>query len=308
VQLYLPLVESLANRYRLRGAERDDLVQVGSIGLLNAIERCDPKRRDEFAAFAVPTIAGEIKRHLRDRSKTVRLPRRLEEASARLPTARERLTAELGRPPDGRELAAELGVPEEDLPVLEGPAELPEDIAEVATDGELDSHLHLTGAFDVLDETERRIVYLRFVREVSGREAAAELDMTVDELSRRTRVALGKLRAELEDDAFRNLVPETRDEAEPEPAAVRQRPRGTRRERGGRILVRMPPPLHDQLAAVAVREGMSLNRHVTNVLDSALHAEESEPSAVPRWLPAAIVTHIVVVVVCVAVAILLLVA
>ena len=56
VQLYLPLVETLANRYRVHGVERDDLVQVGSIGLLNAIERFDHKRGDEFAAFAVPTI------------------------------------------------------------------------------------------------------------------------------------------------------------------------------------------------------------------------------------------------------------
>ena len=122
VQLYLPLVEALANRYRLRGAERDDLVQVGSIGLLNAIERFDPKRGDEFAAFAVPTIAGEIKRHLRDRSKTVRLPRQLAEASVRLPAVREQITARLGRAPDSRELAEALGVEEADLPVLESPA------------------------------------------------------------------------------------------------------------------------------------------------------------------------------------------
>ena len=99
VQLYLPLVEAFANRYRVHGAERDDLVQVGSIGLLNAIERFDPKRGDEFAAFAVPTIAGEIKRHLRDRSKTVRLPRQLAEASVRLPAVREQMTARLGRAP-----------------------------------------------------------------------------------------------------------------------------------------------------------------------------------------------------------------
>ena len=119
VKLYMPLVEGLANRHDRRGAEHDDLVQAGSIGLLNAIERFDPKRGDEFAAFAVPTIAGEMKRHLRDRAAIVRLPRSLHEASVRLPRAREALTARLGRGPTAAELAAEIRVSEEDLGRLE---------------------------------------------------------------------------------------------------------------------------------------------------------------------------------------------
>jgi len=73
VQLYLPLVDTLANRYLVNGVEREDLVQVGSIGLLNAIERFDPKRGDEFAAFAVPTVAGEIKRNARDARVDIKL-------------------------------------------------------------------------------------------------------------------------------------------------------------------------------------------------------------------------------------------
>jgi RNA polymerase sigma-B factor len=307
VQLYLPLVEALANRYRVHGAERDDLVQVGSIGLLNAIERFDHKRGDEFAAFAVPTIAGEIKRHLRDRSKTVRLPRRLEEASARLPAVREQMTARLGRAPESRELADELGVAEADLPVLESPARLPEAV-EATADGDLEDHLLLTGAFDVLDETERQIVYLRFVREVSRREAAAELGMTADQLRRRTRAALAKLRAELEDSAFPSSAPDNRIEAdEPAPEATpapapeanqsggAAGPAQRRRagERSGRILVRVPPPMHEELAQTAEREGVSLNQYVTNVLGSALQAEHHGTPPVPRWLPAAIVTDIV---------------
>ena len=110
VKLYMPLVEGLAHRHDRRGAEHDDLVQAGSIGLLNAIERFDPKRGEEFVAFAVPTVAGEIKRHLRDRAATVRLPRSLHEASVRLPRTREALTAGLGREPSATELAAEVGV------------------------------------------------------------------------------------------------------------------------------------------------------------------------------------------------------
>jgi RNA polymerase sigma-B factor len=319
VQLYLPLVEALANRYRVHGAERDDLMQVGAIGLLNSIERFDPKRGDEFAAFAVPTIAGEIKRHLRDRSKTVRLPRRLEEASMRLPAVREQMTARLGRVPDSRELAEELGVEEQDLPVLEGPAALPEETVQATSDDELESHLLLTGAFDVLDETERRIVYLRFVREVSRREAAAELGMTAEQLRRRTRVALAKLRVELEDSAFSNIARENREADEPASDATPApegdengdavRPAQPRRAAGrrGRILVRMPPPMHDELAEAARHEGMSLNQHITNVLDSAVHAERHDARAMPRWLPAAIVTHIIVTLVCVTAAIVLLV-
>jgi RNA polymerase sigma-B factor len=322
VQLYLPLVEAFANRYRLYGAERDDLVQVGSIGLLSAIERFDPKRGDEFAAFAVPTIAGEIKRHLRDRSRTVRLPRRLEEASVRLPAVREQMTARLGRAPDSRELAAELGVGEEDLSVLESPADLPEEAVGATTDGDLDSRLLLTGAFDVLDDTERQIVYLRFVRELSRRQAASQLGMTADQLRRRTRVALAKLRAELEDSAFPHVGHANRDDGDgPAPEATLAAeanqnggaadPAQPRRAggRSGRLQVRMPPPLHDELAEAAEREGVSLNQHITNVLRSALHTEYHGAPPVPRWLPAAIVTDIVVLtLVCVAAMILLLVA
>jgi hypothetical protein len=259
---------------------------------------------------------------LRDHSKTVRLPRRLEEASVRLPAVREQMTARIGRAPDSHELAEELGVAVEDLPVLESPADLPGEAVEGTTDGGLESHLLLTGAFDVLDETERRIVYLRFVRELSRREAAAELGMTADQLRRRTRAALAKLRAELEDSAFPNIAHENPDQAdEPEPEAMlapkanqngrAAGPAQPRRagERSGRIMVRMPPPMHYELAEAAEREGVSLNQHITNVLGSALNAEHHEAPPVPRWLPAAIVTNIVVLtLVCVAAVILLLVA
>ncbi len=106
--------------------------------------------------------------------------------------------------PDARELAEELGVAESDLPLLHSPTGPPGAVeaVEATADGESDAHLTLTGAFDVLDDTERQIVYLRFVREVSRREAAAALGMTADQLRRRTRIALAKLRAELEDSAF----------------------------------------------------------------------------------------------------------
>src|SRR4051794_27851873 len=88
IELYLPLVETLARRYVGRGEDREDLVQVGSIGLINAIDRFDPQRGGELAAYAVPNIEGEIRRHLRDRSSTIRLPRAVEELRAPLARAR----------------------------------------------------------------------------------------------------------------------------------------------------------------------------------------------------------------------------
>ena len=336
VQLYLPLVESFAKRYGMRGAEHEDLVQVGSIGLLNAIERFDPGRGDEFAAFAVATIAGEIKRHLRDRTRTVRLPRRLEEASLRLPTVRESLTAKLGRAPSSRELAAELGVDEGDLPVLDGPAALPELAEEAATDGALDEHLLLAGVFDVLDDSERQIIYLRFVRELSRREVAAELGMTAEQLRRRTRAAMGKMRTQLEQSAMAVVLQDDEESAllpsapGPPPARGPRKPGAARRskrtnsggERSGRILVRMPPPIHHDLAAAAEREGVSLNRFITGTLSAAIGRQDGVEGAprspstadgtglrvreVPRWLPAAIVANIVVVVVAALVALVLL--
>src|SRR3954471_6925147 len=129
VELYMPLVEALAHRHERRGAEHEDLVQAGSIGLLHAIDRFDPKRGDEFVAFAVPTVAGEMKRHLRDRASTVRLPRRLHEASMRLPAVREELTTKRGRPPTADELAAELGVTHQDLARMQSAAGSPADPA-----------------------------------------------------------------------------------------------------------------------------------------------------------------------------------
>ena len=196
----MPLVEGLAHRHERRGAEHDDLVQAGSIGLLNAIERFDPKRGEEFVAFAVPTVAGEMKRHLRDRAATVRLPRSLHEASVRLPRARDALTSGLGRVPTGAELAAEVGVSEADLAILESTIAQAEE--ETATEPEStafeasEARLLVAGAFRTLDDTDRTILYLRFVQERSRREVADQLGMSQSALARQTNAALSKLRAE----------------------------------------------------------------------------------------------------------------
>jgi RNA polymerase sigma-B factor len=316
----MPLVEALAHRHERRGAEHDDLVQAGSIGLLNAIERYDPKRGDEFVAFAVPTVAGEMKRHLRDRAATVRLPRRLHEASVRLPGARAELGARLGRPPTADELAAEIGITADDLAQLE--SKVPRGAEEAADESgarDLDAseaRVALSGAFRSLDDTDRKILYLRFVEERSRRDVASELGMSQGALARRADAALARLRTELEGRAFDEAQPPARaepaaDDAGDSEAAVVK----ARGGHSGRLMLRMPQSLHAELAEAAEREEVSLNQFITNTLAASLgwHTEGGEgpgarpPSAPPRWLPAALVTNIIVIVIAGAVALALLV-
>ena len=110
VELYLPLVRALARRYAHCGEPVDDLIQVGSIGLIDAIDRFDPERGSDLSSFAIPTITGEIKNHLRDRAAAVRVPRRLAELTLSLRGPRARLAASLGRAPTLAELAREAGI------------------------------------------------------------------------------------------------------------------------------------------------------------------------------------------------------
>ena len=319
VELYMPLVEALAHRHDRHGAEHDDLVQAGSIGLLNAIERFDTKRGEEFVAFAVPTVAGEMKRHLRDRASTVRLPRRLHEAGMRVPAAREQLTAKLGRGPSADELAAELGVTHQDLARLQTAISKPADPVGEAGSSELDAsdaRLALSGAFRTLDETDRKILYLRFVEERSRREVATELGMSQSALARRADGALSRLRAELEGRAFEEAPAAAAASGqaaqvvrlEPSPADPPEAGAEPVRSRGGysgRLMLRMPQSLHAELAESAEREEVSLNQFITNTLAASVgwHVEGGElpgtppGQSAPRWLPAALVTNIVVVIV-----------
>ena len=99
VMSHLNLVRFIANKFKNRGEPIDDLVQVGYLGLLKAIDRFDPSRGLEFTTFATPTIMGEIKRHFRDKGWSVRVPRRLQELSAKVNQATDTLTADLQRSP-----------------------------------------------------------------------------------------------------------------------------------------------------------------------------------------------------------------
>jgi RNA polymerase sigma factor (sigma-70 family) len=237
-QLYLPLVEAFASRCGGRGAEYEDLVQVGSTALLGAIDRCDPKRGDEFLAFAIPSIADDIRRHLRE-------------------------------------------VTQSD-----------------SGDVELDERILLADVFHTLDHAERAIIYLRLVREMGGQETAAQLGMSEDRLRRSTRAALAKLRGELERSAFPGTRQARARTANGGDGNGRSASPSTKAEYSGRILVRMPQTLHDELARAAESERVSLNQFITNALAAAIgwQLPPHSQTRAPRWLPAAVVTNIVVVV------------
>ena len=115
VETHLGLAEYLARRFDRRGEPLDDLIQVASLALIKAVERFDPERGLEFSTFAVPTIAGELKRHFRDKSWAVRVPRRLQELHLRLGTVVAELTHELGRSPTIPEIAERLEASTEDV-------------------------------------------------------------------------------------------------------------------------------------------------------------------------------------------------
>ncbi|MCX4986423.1 SigB/SigF/SigG family RNA polymerase sigma factor [Streptomyces sp. NBC_00572] len=115
VELNLSLVKYAATRFRRSGESWEDIVQVGTVGLIKAINRFDPDRGNEFMSFALPTVLGEIRRHLRDTSWSVHVPRRLQELRLDLAKAGDALEQELGRPPTAAELSAHLHITEAEL-------------------------------------------------------------------------------------------------------------------------------------------------------------------------------------------------
>jgi RNA polymerase sigma-B factor len=212
IGLYLPLVESLTRRYTRSSDEYDDLYQVGCIGLINAIDRFDVERGDELAAFAVPNIAGEIRRYLRDRTGSVRLPRRVLELRAPAEQAQATLRRSIGRPPTTAEIAGELDADPQDValalePERAGQAlELSPEAGAQDGSGErsidaAEDRLFLSEAFEDLDERERRVLHLRYVQDLDPAEIARRLGISRRQVSRDAHDALAKLRAGLESSA-----------------------------------------------------------------------------------------------------------
>jgi RNA polymerase sigma-B factor len=215
---YLPFARSLALRYRGASESIDDLIQVASLGLVNAIDRFEPERGTPFAAFAAPTIVGELKRHFRDRVWTVRVPRGLHDRIAGVDKAISQLTVELQRSPSVGEIAAKLEIePSEVLEVLEAShnrrplsldrptggdeeeAPAAEWVGSVDERFELvDDKLALEEALPRLDERERLVLRLRFVEDMTQSQIAARIGHSQMHVSRILRRTLEKIREEVD--------------------------------------------------------------------------------------------------------------
>jgi len=220
VTLHLPLVSFLARRFRDRGEPLDDLVQVGTIGLIKAVDRFDPERGVEFSTYATPTIVGEIKRHFRDKGWAIRVPRRLQELRLSIGSATAELSQSSGRTPTVAEIAAHLGISEDDvIEGLEGAQaystsslDAPvggDDDAPMLADrlGDVDPSLEtieyresLRPLLAALPSRERRILALRFFHGMTQSQIAEEVGVSQMHVSRLLTKSLATLREGLLDD------------------------------------------------------------------------------------------------------------
>jgi RNA polymerase sigma-B factor len=201
------LARQLARRFAHRPETVEDLTQVAFVGLILAADRFDPERGEPFGAFARATIVGELKRHLRDRSWGVRVPRPLQDLYLRAHSVSEQLTRELNRSPTIPELAARLGVSAEDaITAMEadglrsprsldhaGPGASALAHAEDAFEA-LDARLTLPNLLDSLPGREREVVTLYYLDGLSQQEVAGQLGVSQMQVSRLLRQAVARLR------------------------------------------------------------------------------------------------------------------
>jgi RNA polymerase sigma-B factor len=219
VVAHLNLARFLAVKFANRGEPLDDLVQVGTVGLLKAIDRFDVDRGVEFTTYATPTIVGEIKRYFRDKGWAVKVPRRLQELNLAVNRTTDKLAIELGRSPTVGELAERLGAGEEEIleaqelgqaynllsldsevsPDADKKSQTLSDTVGITDAGLelLEDRANLERAFHVLTGRERVIIYLRFYESVSQTEIAKRLSVSQMHVSRLQAKALEKLRAVL---------------------------------------------------------------------------------------------------------------
>jgi len=214
VERTLPLAKTLARRYANKGEALDDLEQVAALGLVKAIERFDLDRDVRFTTFAVPTIAGEIKRHFRDRGWMIRVPRDVQELSARLTITRDRLTRELGRSPTVQELAkaAHSGIEQVlealgaadayralslDEPLGEGIEALDAIGGDDAGFERVEQRQMLRSGLTHLPAREREILHLRFYEGLTQREIADRVGVSQMHVSRLIRRSIESLRKRL---------------------------------------------------------------------------------------------------------------
>ncbi len=219
IEQYMSLVRSLARRYSYRGEQLEDLVQIGAIGLIKAIDRFDLDRGVELTTYATPNIIGEIKRHFRDKGWSVRVPRGLQELNVQLSRLVESLTVQLGRSPTIPELAKAAGVEEESvlealesgraysslsLSVGSGGGDGDEDLDPMESIGTEEHQFEvsedravLAPGFRVLDDRERKILQLRFFDGLTQSQIAQQVGISQMHVSRLIRRSLEKIREEI---------------------------------------------------------------------------------------------------------------
>jgi RNA polymerase sigma-B factor len=218
IEQYMSLVRSLARRYSYRGEQLEDLVQIGAIGLIKAIDRFDLDRGVELTTYATPNIIGEIKRHFRDRGWSVRVPRGLQELNVQLSRLIEQLTVQLARSPTIPELAKAAGVEEEEvLEAIEsgraysslslssgGGSDEDGDLDPLESLGKIEHQYEvsedravLAPGFRVLDDRERTILHLRFFEGLTQSQIAQQVGISQMHVSRLIRRSLEKIRAEI---------------------------------------------------------------------------------------------------------------
>jgi RNA polymerase sigma-B factor len=219
VEAHRGLAASIANDYRGRGVDLDDLVQIAMLGMLKAVERYDPARGIPFSSFASRTVNGEIKRYFRDRTWAVRPPRSAQERHLDLRRARTSLSTRLGRPPTVAELAAELDIPTDDvLDAIEAGAayraasldarRAGDDESGTLADrlegggepasGRVELRVLVDQLLDTLPDREAEILRLRFYDELTQSEIADRLGISQMHVSRLMRRCLVDLRAIVE--------------------------------------------------------------------------------------------------------------
>lgn len=213
VERYTGLAIALARRFENRGEPLDDLIQVASMALVGAVERFDPTQGAAFSSFATPTVLGELKRHFRDKTWSVKVPRGIKELHLRINPAVAEMHAELGRGPTIPELADRLGVSDEEvIEAMEaGAAYKPAALAAPDVSGEprddrilgeidpefgnVEARVTVRALMEKLPERERTIVYLRYFEDLTQSEIADRLDISQVHVSRLLREALARLAA-----------------------------------------------------------------------------------------------------------------
>ncbi|THV39538.1 SigB/SigF/SigG family RNA polymerase sigma factor [Glycomyces buryatensis] len=211
---YLPLAEHIAQRFSGKGIAKDDLVQVASVGLIHAVDRFDPDHGSDFLSYAVPTVMGEVRRHFRDASWPMRVPRRLQELRLSINRATGELSQVLGRPPTSAELAESLGISEAEVGEgyearqvyravsLDEPPFEDEDRAPLAESvGEedaslefVDNHESLVPLLQELPGRERKILALRYFDDMTQTQIAEEVGISQMHVSRLLHRTLDELR------------------------------------------------------------------------------------------------------------------